>query len=168
MRLLEFRPKGTPLYTLLLSLFSAIACAAGNPDTPPVYSVQPIGVVETQGDKRLIVLDRQYQPGLLRLSDFSHVWVIWWFDRNDTAEMREILQVHPRRDTRNPLSGVFATRAPVRPNLIGLSLCRILSVDGNLLEIDGIDAFDGTPVLDLKPYIPGMEAIPDARTPARF
>jgi len=133
------------------------------------FFVHPIGYVAADGGKTRIVLEPQYQDGLLRLEDdFTHVWVIWWFDRNDTPAQRGILQVHPRRDQRNPLSGVFATRAPVRPNLLGLTLCRILSVQENVLEIDGIDAFPGTPVLDLKPYIPAFESIPEAETPQRY
>ena len=68
-----------------------------------------------------------------------------------TPEQRAILQVHPRRDPSNPLRGVFATRAPVRPNLIALSRCRVLSVQGNVIEVDGIDAFPDSPVLDIKP-----------------
>jgi tRNA-Thr(GGU) m(6)t(6)A37 methyltransferase TsaA len=123
-------------------------------------------VAKQEGSARIVV-DARFRDGLLGLDDFSHVWVVWWFDRNDTPEQRAILQVHPRRDPRNPLSGVFATRAPVRPNLIGLSLCRILSVGDGVLEVDGIDAYDGTPVLDLKPYIPG-ESVPDAKAPRRY
>jgi tRNA (Thr-GGU) A37 N-methylase len=61
------------------------------------------------------------------------------------------LQVHPRGDPSNPLCGVFATRAPVRPNLIALSRCRVLSVQGSVIEIDDIDAMPDTPVLDIKP-----------------
>jgi tRNA-Thr(GGU) m(6)t(6)A37 methyltransferase TsaA len=153
----------------LAGLFSFInfANADDKAADPSVYSVHPIGHVEKHNSKTTVVLKQQYLPGLLRLDDFSHVWVIWWFDQNDTPEMREILQVHPRRDSRNPLSGVFATRAPVRPNLIGLTLCRIIAVNENVLEIDGIDAFDGTPVLDLKPYIPSMESIPAAKSSKR-
>jgi tRNA-Thr(GGU) m(6)t(6)A37 methyltransferase TsaA len=79
--------------------------------------------------------------------------VLYWFDRNDTPERRAIQQVHPRRDPANPLRGVFATRAPVRPNLIGLSRCRVRSVQGTVIEIDQIDAFPDTPVLDIKPVI---------------
>lgn len=131
------------------------------------FTVSPIGRVEVNEGRPRIVLDPEYQDGLLRLDEFSHVWVIWWFDQNDSPEMRSILQVHPRRNPRNPLSGVFATRAPVRPNLVGLTLCRILSVKDNAIEIDDIDAFDGTPVLDLKPYLPRFESVPDATTPDR-
>jgi tRNA (Thr-GGU) A37 N-methylase len=68
-----------------------------------------------------------------------------------------VLQVHPRGKKKNPLCGVFATRAPVRPNLIALSLCKVISVRENVIEIDQIDAFPNTPVLDLKPYIPSID-----------
>ncbi|MEN8167299.1 MAG: tRNA (N6-threonylcarbamoyladenosine(37)-N6)-methyltransferase TrmO [Pseudomonadota bacterium] len=131
------------------------------------YTMNPIGHVAGKDGKTQIVIDAKYQDGLLRLDDFSHVWVIWWFDQHDNPVQRQILQVHPRRDPRNPLSGVFATRAPVRPNLIGLTLCRIISVQDNVVEIDGIDAYEGTPVLDLKPYIPS-ESVPGAKTPQRY
>ena len=81
----------------------------------------------------------------------SEIWVIWWFNRNDNPRMRSNLKVHPRGNPANPLTGVFATRAPMRPNLIALSRCKILSVKKNVIEIDSIDAFPDTPVLDLKP-----------------
>jgi tRNA-Thr(GGU) m(6)t(6)A37 methyltransferase TsaA len=157
------RIAAVPFVLVVLVALAGPAAAADD-----VYALHPIGRVEVQGDSTRILLEPQYRPGLLRLEDFSHLWVIWWFDRNDTPERRGILQVHPRRDARNPLSGVFATRAPVRPNLLGLSLCRILAVREDGVEVDGIDAFPGTPVLDLKPYIPGMESVPDARVPARY
>jgi tRNA-Thr(GGU) m(6)t(6)A37 methyltransferase TsaA len=93
------------------------------------------------------------------------VYVFYWFDRNDNPEKRSVLQVHPRNDKQNPLTGVFATRSPARPNLIALSLCRIIKVEDNTIEIDRIDALPDTPVLDLKPFIPQAEAenavIPD-------
>jgi tRNA-Thr(GGU) m(6)t(6)A37 methyltransferase TsaA len=113
----------------------------------------------------LIVLDKQYQKGLLGLEEWSHVHVIWWFDKNDTPQRRAVLQVHPRGDKANPLTGVFACRAPVRPNLIALSLCKIVSIKDNMIEIANIDAFPGTPVLDLKPYAPGMDSASDVKMP---
>ena len=73
--------------------------------------------------------------------------------------------MHPRRDPANPLTGVFACRSPERPNLIGFTACRIIKVEGNRLEVADLDARDGTPILDLKPYIPGGDAIPQAVTP---
>ncbi len=97
--------------------------------------------------------------------EFSHLWVFYWFHENDNPEERRTLQVHPRRDPANPLTGVFACRAPVRPNLIGFTACRIIQVEGNVVEVADLDAQDGTPILDLKPYIPGGDAIPEAVTP---
>ena len=97
-----------------------------------------------------IVLEKKYQPGLLGLENFSEVWVLYWFDRNDTPEKRSILQVHPRGNKDNPKRGVFATHSPVRPNLIAMTRCKIISVKDNVVEIEGIDAFPDTPVLDLK------------------
>ncbi|MBF0247910.1 MAG: SAM-dependent methyltransferase [Alphaproteobacteria bacterium] len=125
----------------------ALAEDAGTPDT---FLLHPIGRVEKAGAATTIVLDEKYQPGLLGMESGDKIWVLWWFDRNDTAEMRAILQVHPRGNPDNPLTGVFSTRSPVRPNLIALTRCTVLAVRGNVIEIDAIDAFPDTPVLDIK------------------
>jgi tRNA-Thr(GGU) m(6)t(6)A37 methyltransferase TsaA len=118
------------------------------------FQVLPIGYVDKQDEgKTSIRLESRHQDGLLGLEQWSHVWVLYWFDRNDTAEKRAVLQVHPRGNPDNPLTGVFATRSPVRPNLIALSLCRVISINGCVIEIESIDAFDQTPVIDIKPYI---------------
>ena len=101
----------------------------------------------------------------LYLPIFIQTWY-YWFDQNDTPERRRQLRVHPRGDKQNPLTGVFACRAPVRPNLIALSVCKILSVQGNLVTLDGLDAFDATPVLDLKPFVPSDASMQDVRVPA--
>lgn len=122
------------------------------------FVLKPIGTVQKGNGYDLLVLDKEVEPALRGLDGFSHVWVIWWFDLNDTPEERSVLQVHPRGNSENPLTGVFACRSPFRPNLIGLTLCRIRSVKGNIVEIDGIDAFANTPILDLKPYIPGIDS----------
>ena len=117
----------------------------------PRFTVYPIGYVRKADGKTTIVLEKKYQPGLLGLESRGHVNVLYWFDRNDEPAKRAILRVHPRGDKRNPLRGVFATRAPVRPNLIALSRCKILAIRENVVEIESIDAFPDTPVLDLKP-----------------
>lgn len=127
--------------------------------------MEPIGRVHKNDASAWIEIEPQFEDALKGLEDFSHVWVFWWFDRNDSPGNRRILKVHPRGDTRNPLTGVFATRAPVRPNLVALTLCRIESVDGNQIKVAGIDAFDGTPVVDLKPYIPALDRPDDVRVP---
>ena len=130
------------------------------------FTLHPIGSVQKIGERMVIVLDKKYQPGLLGLDGFSHVQVIWWFDKNDTPQKRAVLQVHPRGDQNNPLTGVFACRAPVRPNLIALSLCKIVSVKDNVVEVEKIDAFEGTPVLDLKPYTPGNDSASGVKVPS--
>jgi len=86
------------------------------------FILYPIGFVSKADGRALIVLDRKYQPGLLGLGGPSHVHVFWWFHRNDTPDARAVLQLHPRGNLRNPLTGVFATRSPRRPNLIAPSL----------------------------------------------
>lgn len=114
------------------------------------YEVYPIGRIQREGGRTFIVIDKQYEPGLCGLEAHAYVTVVYWFDKNDTPEKRAILQVHPRGDQGNPLTGVFATHSPVRPNLIAISKCDIVSIEGNVIEIKEIDAFDGSPVLDLK------------------
>jgi tRNA (adenine37-N6)-methyltransferase len=146
-------------------LLPGIVRANDAPRPEQAYTVRPIGHVQTAGGRTLIVLDKKYQPGLLGLDGFSHVQVIWWFDKNDTPQKRSILQVHPRGDPKNPLTGVFATRSPVRPNLIALSLCKIVSVKDNVVEVEKIDAFEGTPVLDLKPFAPGVDSATGVKAP---
>lgn len=114
------------------------------------FTVYPIGKVVKENGRSFIVLDKRYEAGLRGLEDHSYVHVVYWFDRNDTPEKRAILEVHPRADKTNPLTGVFATHSPFRPNLIAISRCDIISVKENVIEIKDIDAFDGSPVLDLK------------------
>ncbi len=126
-------------------------------ETETLFELYPVGKVEKEGESvRLRIFDK-YTDALKGLDGFSHVFVLYWFDKNDTPAKRGILQVHPRGNKNNPLTGVFACRSPVRPNLIALTLCRIISVEGDVVHIDKIDAFDETPVLDLKPYIPGID-----------
>jgi tRNA-Thr(GGU) m(6)t(6)A37 methyltransferase TsaA len=130
---------------------AAIETGADEVGANPVYEITPIGWIRKAGGRTTIEVARQHRPALLGVEDLKTIWVLYWFDRNDTLEKRSILQVHPRGNPENPLRGVFATRAPVRPNLIALSRCRVLSVRDNLIEIDDIDAFADTPVLDIKP-----------------
>ncbi len=120
-------------------------------NSPISYTVHPIGWIRKSTGKTHIEIDRRYQPALMGVEDLPTIWVLYWLDRNDTPERRSVLQVHPRGNPDNPQRGVFATRSPLRPNLIALSQVRILGVKGNVIEIDDIDAFADTPVLDLKP-----------------
>ena len=140
-------------FVLLLHSLAADATAAEptSNKAEPSYAVHPIGWVRKTDGRTTIEIDERYKPALLGVEELGSIWVLYWFDRNDTPEQRAILQVHPRRNPDNPIRGVFATRAPVRPNLIALSRCKVISVEGTTIEIDGIDAFADTPVLDIKP-----------------
>jgi tRNA-Thr(GGU) m(6)t(6)A37 methyltransferase TsaA len=94
-----------------------------------------------------IVIRPEFEPGLADIEGFSHLYVIWIFDRAEGAE----LVAYPPSDTRP--HGVFATRSPQRPNPIGLTVVELLGRDGASLRVRGIDMLDGTPVVDLKPYL---------------
>jgi tRNA-Thr(GGU) m(6)t(6)A37 methyltransferase TsaA len=135
------------------------------PENQPIC-LKPVGVVKQQGQRTLLEIQPEFAPALKGLEDFSHLWVFYWFHENDRPEGRATLQVHPRRDPANPLTGVFACRSPERPNLIGLTACRLVKVSGHVVEVADLDARDGSPILDLKPYIPEGDAIPGAVTPA--
>ena len=140
------------LLVLILGIFSVplVWPHDGQQKEVKQFTVYPIGFVRKTEGRTTIVLDKEYQPGLLRFEKLSEVWVLWWFDRNDTPEKRAVLQVHPGGNPDNPLTGVFATHSPVRPNLIAMTRCKIVSVKDNVIEIESIDAFPDTPVLDLK------------------
>jgi tRNA-Thr(GGU) m(6)t(6)A37 methyltransferase TsaA len=148
-------------YTVLMAFVLGVSARA----MAEVYSVQPIGkVVKSPGEVRLEIFPR-FRDGMPGLDKYSNVLVFYWFDRNDSPEKRATLGVHPRGNKSNPLTGVFATRSPLRPNLIGLSVCKIKSVDKTGITVDDIDAFDGSPIIDLKPYIPHLDSVPGASAP---
>ncbi len=130
------------------------------------FTLYPVGKVRKQrGSIKLQIFDK-YRGALKGLDGFSHIFVLYWFDRNDTPEKRNILQVHPRGNRKNPLTGVFACRAPVRPNLIALSRCKILSIKNEIMLVDKIDALDGSAILDIKPYICSIDGeASDIRVP---
>lgn len=147
------RRAGLPLFVLvLMACWSQPLLAEATTKAVPVYSMSPVGWVRKAGGKTFIEIEPRYRAALLGVDELSSLWVFWWFDRNDSPEQRAILQVHPRGNPDNPLRGVFATRSPLRPNLIALTQVKVVAVRGNLIEIDAIDAFADTPVLDLKPY----------------
>ncbi len=135
-------------------------------NTRSFFELYPVGRIERNGKSVSLHIFDKYADALKGLDGFSHIFVLYWFDRNDTRKQRSILQVNPRGNKKNPLTGVFACRAPVRPNLIALSLCKIISVKDGIVHIDNIDALNNSPVLDLKPYIPPIDCITkDVRVP---
>jgi len=99
----------------------------------------------------------EFRDGLAALAGFSHLILIYRFHRAASEEIAE----HPLIDGAEP-HGIFATRHFNRPNMLGLSVVRLAGIDGATLAVEGVDLLDGTPVLDIKPYIPGFDSIPGA------
>ena len=136
-------------------------------------SLRPIGVVrndvtEPQPDgweqlRSDIILREELAPMLDGIEGYSHVIVVFAFDKVPEAERRE--RVRPRGDPAFPEQGVLATRSQLRPNPVGVSVVRQLKRRKNILWVQGLDAISGTPVLDVKPYFPNYDAVPDAAVP---
>ena len=124
------------------------------------FSLQPIGVIRSEikntkdaplfydegAPNATLDLDPAFAAGLLRMKPGDEIIVLTWLHLAN----REVLQVHPRGDAANPLTGVFSTRSPARPNPIGLHRTKVLAVDATRLHLGPIEAIDGTPVIDIK------------------
>jgi tRNA-Thr(GGU) m(6)t(6)A37 methyltransferase TsaA len=109
-----------------------------------------------------IVIDPEYAGILDGIEDFSHLLVLYWAHKvNATA--RKLTKVHPigRKDL--PLVGVFATCSPARPNPVLAIVVRLVKREGHTLHVEGLDAIDGSPVIDIKPYLPSYYSVPDAK-----
>lgn len=112
--------------------------------------IQPAGA---KGVKGTISLKSNYVEGLKDLEGFSHIYVLYHFHRAGKAQ----LTVSPFMDSNS--HGIFATRAPRRPNPIGLSVIKLNKIVGNLLQVENVDILNGTPILDIKPYVPDFDQI---------
>jgi tRNA (adenine37-N6)-methyltransferase len=128
----------------------------GTPRQPPVTE-------QTLEDRALeasieLLPGRNFEQALKDLAGFEYIWVLAWLHLNEGWNP----QVVPPRGP-EVKRGLFATRAPHRPNPIGLSALRLIGIEGRVLKVRGIDLLDGTPVLDIKPYIPYSDAFPDAK-----
>lgn len=117
----------------------------------------PIQPATAQGAAGRVVLRPDLAPALQDLAGFERIWLIYAFDRARPWRPRVV----PYRDTVE--RGLFSTRAPTRPNPIGMSVVRLVSIEGAVLHVQGIDVLDQTPLLDLKPYVPEFDAHPDSR-----
>ena len=131
------------------------------------YTVNKIGTIRQGKEGPILVLDENYKEGLLALEGFGHLQVLYYFDKSDFPEGRNTLQMPSPYKGSPDIMGVFATRSPFRPNLIGLSTVQFFHIDHENGEIycDYIDADDGTPLLDIKPYTPSMDVVRDPKTP---
>ena len=124
-----------------------------------------IGQIINNANSCRIEIDAQYQDALLGLDQFSHIDVVYWLHENDHTAGRGVLRVHPRGNQTNPLTGVFATRSPLRPNPLAISRCRIRAIAGNTITIEKIDARDGSPLIDIKAHIPSQDDTKEIQVP---
>jgi tRNA-Thr(GGU) m(6)t(6)A37 methyltransferase TsaA len=122
-------------------IHTAFSRAEGTPIQSAVAG-EAVGVIEVFA---------QYAEGLRDLAGFERIWLFYLFDRASQAK----LLARPYLDTAE--RGIFATRSPARPNHIGLSSVRLLAVEGNRLHVAGVDMLDGTPLIDIKPYVPAFD-----------
>ena len=128
-----------------------------------IIDIQPIGFVkrastnEDEKDRSLIskiVLQKDLSKALNGIEDFSHIYIIFWMGKISNfkkSDLQTKQYMFPPKN-KEPSVGVFATRAPMRPNPIGLTLVELIKREKNVLSVKGLDAYDGTPVLDIKPY----------------
>ena len=134
-------------------------------------ALKPVGFVKTEAvcdevkDKNRIsqiIIHAEFAEALDGIEEFSHLFVLFWL--NQVSRENKRLKVHPRGRKDLPLLGVFATRTMLRPNPIGLTLVELVKIEGNVLTVRGLDALDGTPVLDIKPFDP-WDTAKDAKVP---
>ena len=116
--------------------------------------VQPIYGKDLEGT---IEVDPEYAEGLRDLDGYERIWLLTWLHRSGEARMKVV----PYRDTVE--RGLFSTRAPSRPNPIGMHCVRLVKVEKNVIHIAELDILDGTPVLDIKPYSPDIDSFPKAK-----
>lgn len=127
--------------------------------------LNPIGQVKKEEDEMVIEIKAEYLKALKELEDFSHIQVIWWASHYESEKYRGYTQSQkPYKEGPDTL-GLFATRSPIRPNPIMMTVCELLAVEGHTLKIGYIDAFEETPILDIKPYLPCSDKVSQVKLP---
>ncbi len=139
-----------------------------------MLQLEPIGIVKSARTADLdtdwgsvtaeIVVNEALAAGLQGLDAFSHILVVFYMHQASFNPATDLLR-RPRGREDMPLLGIFAQRPKMRPNHIGITAVPLLGIEGNVVRVQGLDAVDGTPVLDLKPYFPVFDRVEDARTP---
>lgn len=134
------------------------------------FTLQQIGIIQkAESEAPKVLIKKEFRPAMLHINNCSHIHILWWASDRDTPEDRRHVQGTPPIEGA-PLSGIFATRSPARPNPICLTISKIIGLDEEegVLILDHMDAKDGTPVLDIKPYLPSSDCVNDAQVPAWF
>ena len=139
-------------------------------------TIRPIGIIRSKVKQKQqsdynwqeivseVVIDSRFSEALDGLEGFSHIIVIYWLHQAvDPAKMA--MKVHLRGKQELPPVGLFASRSPYRPNPLGQKVVRLLERRDSVLRVQGLDAIDETPVIDIKPYIPGYDSVADATVP---
>lgn len=131
-----------------------------------IFQIYPIGYIRRSEDVINLEILEPFRPALKQLDHFSHVMVFWWADKHDNKKSRSATQCEPPY-AKGIVTGVFATRAEYRPNPIAMTTCEILKVDEvkGTVQIANIDAYDGTPIIDLKAYFPVCDRVKVAEIP---
>ena len=147
------------------------------PEPPPLTDItlRPIGIVRNRIKEPMpsgwdevnsrIALRPELAEALLGLDGYSHIYVLFWPHQIPEEVRGSKPRLHPLDDPANPLQGVLATRSQIRFNPILVSQVPLLKVEGSVLQVRGLDAVDGSPVLDVKPYVPYFDCIPEAKVP---
>lgn len=131
------------------------------------FQATAIGTIETSNGAYSIQVAPEYRPGLTELSGFGHIHVLFWCDKLDSPEYRAFVSC-PKPYRKAPETvGVFATRSPARPNPIALTICQVTAIDPDegTVHVAYIDADHGSPLLDIKPYHPGIDRVRDPQVP---
>jgi formylmethanofuran dehydrogenase subunit E len=135
-------------------------------NTSQKAELRSIGVVEKIDEQEAkIRLFPEFCPGLKNMETYSHIIILYWFHLRDKEEERRIVQVTPRRHPGAPEVGVFVSRGPTRPNPIGLCVVELTKIENCTLIVKGLDAFEGSPIIDIKPYLPRADSVPNAQVP---
>jgi tRNA-Thr(GGU) m(6)t(6)A37 methyltransferase TsaA len=125
-----------------------------------------IGFVKEVADEQASIrLLPRFHRGLKGVEDFSHLIILYWAHLRDSDKDRNTLLVFPRRHKVKVETGVFACRSPSRPNPLGLCVVELLKTERGVLTVKGLDAYEGTPIVDVKPYIPRADSAPNACVP---
>jgi tRNA-Thr(GGU) m(6)t(6)A37 methyltransferase TsaA len=132
------------------------------------FSIVQVGQVKRENGRIYLAIDEPYRPALKQLGHFGHIHVLWWFSGSQDDQSREVLESKPPYGKDVPMTGVFASRWPERPNPIALTTTQVRQVnhEEGTVDIGNIDAFDGTPILDLKPYFPVCDRVKSIKVPA--
>ncbi len=134
------------------------------------YTIKPIGYVRRIENSNYLEIFPKYWDATTHLDLFSHAIVLWWIDGMDTPETRSTVLANPPKNKGPIPSGVFSCRSPARPNPIGITIVKILALEkgDTRIKIDHMDANDGSPIVDIKPYLPSSDRVENAQVAPWF